>query len=66
MSSLLIHSELVPARAREALRAALAGPREQREESLTRAARILHDEGNIDCRDALELVGLHEHLCGTA
>jgi hypothetical protein len=59
MARLLAHSEHVPEAAREALRAASEGPPEQRVEQLESAARILHHEGGVACRDAWELVDLH-------
>ena len=55
---LLIHSESVPIKAREALRAVSAAPLAQRRAALRSAARVLHLETAIDCGDALELVGL--------
>jgi hypothetical protein len=57
MAPLLIHNRQVPIGAREALRAAYetAPPRA---ELLRSAARILHNEADLDCGDALELVGL--------
>lgn len=54
----LLRNEDVPARARAALRDALAAPPEVRAPLLRQAAGILHREVAIDCRDALELVGL--------
>jgi hypothetical protein len=66
ISSLLVHDEAVPARARAAILAAknLSGARKV--ESLRSAARALREETDIDCGDAMELVGLSEHLCGEA
>ena len=57
---LLIHSEFVPAEAREALKAANEAPLEARTQALEIAARILHHKASLDCSDARELVGLHE------
>ena len=59
LANLLIHSEAVPLKAREALRAVSAAPLELRKSALRSAARVLHAETSIDCGDALELVGLH-------
>jgi len=58
LATLLIHSEAVPVKAREALRAVSTAPVEQRKSALRSAARLLHSETSIDCGDALELVGL--------
>jgi len=58
LAPLLIHSEAVPVKAREALRAVNAAPVEQRRSALRLAARVLHSETSIDCGDAMELVGL--------
>ncbi len=55
---LLIHSDDVPASARDALRAASAMPAHQRRPHLEAAARALHHEFALDCADARELVGL--------
>jgi hypothetical protein len=63
VSSLLLHSEDVPAAAREALASALQGPAEQRCENLVEAAFILHREVGLDCSDARELVGLDDCEC---
>ncbi len=58
MSTLLVHSEQVPPAAREALLAANAAPPSDRGPLLASAARILHHDADLDCADALELVGL--------
>jgi len=58
LAPLLIHSESVPVKAREALRAISAAPLEHRKSALRSAARVLYAETSIDCGDALELVGL--------
>ncbi len=63
MASLLVHSEEVPAAAREALRAALEGTAERRTELLESAARILHREIGVPCHDARELVDLRPEDC---
>ena len=58
LAPLLIHSESVPAKAREALRAISTAPAEQRKSALRSAARALYAETSLDCGDAMELVGL--------
>lgn len=58
LSELLIHSEAVPRRAREALRAASFAPPDQRKAELESAARILLRETDLDWRDTRELLGL--------
>ncbi|HEV3192961.1 MAG TPA: hypothetical protein VGY54_20785 [Polyangiaceae bacterium] len=58
IAPLLLHSEQVPAEARDAIRSAYEAPPERRSAKLEAAARILHDEIGLGCRDALELVGL--------
>jgi len=63
LAPLLIHSESVPTKAREALRAVSAAPLEQRKSALRSAARVLYTETSLDCGDAMELVGLQGN-CG--
>jgi hypothetical protein len=63
LAPLLIHSEAVPVKAREALRAVNAAPADQRKSALRSAARVLYSETSIDCGDAMELVGLQSG-CG--
>jgi hypothetical protein len=63
MSTLLVHNEHVPPAAREALQAADDAAPSERGPFLASAARILHHEADLDCADALELVGLPEE-CG--
>ena len=58
LAPLLIHSDSVPIKAREALRAVSAAPLEHRKSALRSAAHVLYTETSIDCGDALELVGL--------
>lgn len=58
VARLLVHSEDVPETARDALRAALAAPPEERDPLLLLAARTLFHETDLDCSDARELVGL--------
>lgn len=58
MTTLLIHSQSVPTRAREALESAESAGPEHRDRLLESAARILHAETDLECADVLELVGL--------
>jgi hypothetical protein len=58
MAPLLMHSEQIPAEARDALRAAYEAPPEHRGAGLESAARILHRETGLECSDVRELVGL--------
>ena len=63
MASLLVHSDSVPAAARNALRAAHEGASERRLELLEAAAQILHREMGVTCPDARELVDLQPADC---
>jgi hypothetical protein len=63
LAPLLMHSESIPEKAREALRAASAAPAEYRDSALASAARVLYSETALDCVDALEIVGLRND-CG--
>ena len=58
VAHLLVHSESIPAAARSALRTAFGAAPEERRPHLEAAARVLHRELDLDCRDARELVGL--------
>jgi hypothetical protein len=58
LAPLLIHSEEVPAAAREALRAAYRGSSETRTPHLESAARLLCRDTLLDCSEARDLVGL--------
>ncbi len=58
MLPLLVHSQAVSASARSALLAAQASPPEGRVAALQSAARVLHGETGLECRDVLEIVGL--------
>jgi hypothetical protein len=60
MAPILMHSEQVPASARDALREASSAPSASREALLTTAAKILYAETDLPCADVLELVGLHD------
>jgi hypothetical protein len=55
---LLVHSSSVSASAKSALVAAQASPPAERIHALKSAARVLHHETGLECRDALEIVGL--------
>jgi len=61
MMPLLIHSEAVSAEVRARLKAAVLSPPELRPAELERAARLLHREASIDCRDVRDLFGLGPH-----
>ena len=58
MAPVLIHSEHLSPRTREALKAAFEAPETERDTMLERAAHALWDETGLDCRDVKELVGL--------
>jgi hypothetical protein len=58
MMPILIHSEAVSAEVRAVLKAADASPPERRSAELEAAARLLHGEVRLDCRDVRDLVGL--------
>ena len=58
MVPLLIHSNAVPAGARDALRAAQLAPPERREAALHDALRVLYRETDLDCGEARDLLGL--------
>lgn len=60
---LLIHSRAVSPGARSALQAAQVSPPEHRVQALKSAARVLHRETGLECRDALEIVGLETGNC---
>lgn len=55
---LLMHSEALSAEVRASLKAAVLSPPESRPAELERAARLLHREASIDCRDVRDLFGL--------
>jgi hypothetical protein len=63
MSSLLAHNEEIPAAVREVLKSAHSGPPERGRRLRESAARILHREVGLDCRDARELVDLQTGDC---
>jgi len=64
LAPLLVHSEAIPAKAREALRYASSAPAEHRKLALASAARVIYTETALDCDDAMEIVGLSD--CGCA
>ena len=55
---LLVHSSAVPESAKSALLAAQASPPAERIRALKSAARVLHHETGLECRDVLDMVGL--------
>jgi hypothetical protein len=63
MLPLLVHSNAVSASARSALLAAQASTPEKRVQALKSAARVLHHETGLECRDVLEIVGLDDGSC---
>jgi len=58
MAPLLMHSEQVPAAVRDAFRTAHEALPEHRSARFASAARVLHEETDLECGDILELVGL--------
>ena len=58
VAPLLLHSEAIPEGARLALRDAFARPEDERPALLASVAKILFHEVDLDCADALELLGL--------
>lgn len=64
LAPLLVHSEAIPAKAREALRYATSAPAEHRKLALAKAARVIYAETALDCDEAMEIVGLSD--CGCA
>ncbi|HXK20117.1 MAG TPA: hypothetical protein VNG33_20035 [Polyangiaceae bacterium] len=63
MLPLLVHSSAVSASARSALLAAQSSTPEARPAALKSAARVLHAETGLECRDILDIVGLDEGSC---
>lgn len=64
MAALLVHSEAVPERVRDALRAASLAPPERREAEVESAGRILYRETDLDCGEVRELLDLsYEGTC---
>jgi hypothetical protein len=58
VAPLLLHSEAIPEGARLALRDAFARTEDERPALLANVAKILYREADLDCDDALELLGL--------
>jgi hypothetical protein len=58
MAPLLMHGALVPAEARDAIRAAYEAPPEHRSAALESAALVLRRTTGLECSDVRELVGL--------
>jgi hypothetical protein len=65
IAHLLVHSDAVPLRARDALRAALSTPVEFRTSELESAARLLQSETDLSWCEVRDLVGLTP-ACGCA
>jgi len=63
MLPLLVHSNAVPEGARNALLAAQASSPETRAAALKSAAKVLHTETGLECRDVLEIVGIADGSC---
>jgi len=63
LAPLLMHMPDVPVSVRDALRAAYGAEPDGRTAHLVAAARIIHTELAIECRDARELVGLPAGSC---
>jgi hypothetical protein len=63
MLPLLVHSSAVSAGARSALLAAQASSPETRAAALKSAARVLHSETGLECRDVLDIMGLDSGAC---
>jgi hypothetical protein len=58
MLPLIVHSSAVSEGTRSALLAAQASSAEKRARALQSAARLLHAETGLECRDVLEIIGL--------
>jgi plasmid stability protein len=58
MMPLLIHSESLSNEVRAALKAAVVAAPEVRPAQLETAARMLHRESSLDCREVRDLMGL--------
>ena len=63
MAPLLMHSPDLPSALRDELRAAYAVEPAHRDAHLVTAARMIHAELDVECRDARELVGLPAGCC---
>jgi len=63
MLPLLVHSSAVSASARSALLAAQSSTPEARVAALKSAARVLHQETGLECREVLDIVGLDDGTC---
>ena len=58
MLPLLVHSSAVSEGARSALLAAQVSSPETRAAALRSAARVLHSETGLECRDVLDIIGI--------
>ena len=63
IAPLLLHLPDLPSAVHDELRAAYAKSPGQRDGHLMEAARIIHAELDLECRDARELVGLPAGDC---
>ena len=63
MLPLLVHSSAVSAGARSALLAAQSSSPETRAAAMKSAARVLHTETGLECRDVLDIMGLDSGAC---
>jgi len=63
MLPLLVHSSALSVGARRALLAAQSGAPEARALALRSAARVLHQETGLECREVLDIVGLDDGSC---
>jgi hypothetical protein len=63
MLPLLVHSSAVSASARRALLVAQSSTPEARVAALKSAARVLHQETGLECREVLDIVGLDDGSC---
>ena len=63
MLPLLVHSSALSPGARRSLLAALSSTPEARPLALKSAARVLHQETGLECRDVLDIVGLDAGSC---
>lgn len=66
MAPLLMHSPDLPAAVRDRLRAAQVAEPAGRTTHLLAAARMMHEQLAVACRDACELVGLDATTCAAS
>jgi len=58
MIPLLVHSDVISEKARHALRAVIAAPKDERVPLRHAAALVLFEETELECDEVLDLVGL--------